>query len=108
MTSIGLIFPDQLSKDNMVLKQAHINDLIIFYEPLETFYEINHHKHKLVFLISAFRHFKNFINRTNSLHEKISKKPKSSLLIILTIYTKKIHSIILWFQSHLTSKLSKT
>ena len=80
MSSIGLIFPDQLSKDNMVLKKASTEDLIIFYEPLESFYEINHHKHKLVFLISAFRHFINIINHKNSLHEKISKNPESSLI----------------------------
>jgi hypothetical protein len=36
MSSIGLIFPDQLSKDNMVLKKASTEDLIIFYEPLES------------------------------------------------------------------------
>ena len=80
MSSIGLIFPDQLSKDNMVLKKASTEDLIIFFEPLESFYEINHHKHKLVFLISAFRHFINIINHKNSLHEKISKNPESSLI----------------------------
>ena len=80
MSSIGLIFPDQLSKDNMVLKKASTEDLIIFYEPLESFYEINHHKHKLVFLISAFRHFINIINHKNSLHKKITKNPESSLI----------------------------
>ena len=71
---------DRLSKDNMVLKKAGTEDLIIFYAPLESFYEINHHKHKLVFLISAFRHFINIINHKNSLHEKISKNPESSLI----------------------------
>ena len=64
----------------MVLKKASTEDLIIFYEPLESFYEINHHKHKLVFLISAFRHFINIINHKNSLHKKITKNPESSLI----------------------------
>ena len=50
------------------------------YEPLETFYEISHHKHKLVFLISAFRHFKKLLKHDNLIHVKIEKERSLSLI----------------------------
>ena len=74
MSSIGLIFPDQLSLNNEVLEAIQDNDQILLYEPLETFYEISHHKHKLVFLISAFRHFKKLIKSKNLVHKRIEKE----------------------------------
>ena len=79
MSSIGLIFPDQLSINNKVLDVIKDNEKIVLYEPLETFYEISHHKHKLVFLISAFRHFKKLIKGKNLVHKRIEKELGESL-----------------------------
>ena len=61
MNALGIVFPDQLSESNPVLKSIKEDDNLLFYEPLDTFYEIAHHKQKLVFLISSLRHFKNNI-----------------------------------------------
>lgn len=80
MSSIGLIFPDQLSLNNEVLEVIQDEDQILLYEPLETFYEISHHKHKLVFLISAFRHFKKLLKHDNLIHVKIEKERSLSLI----------------------------
>jgi len=79
MKSLVLIFPDQLSRDNKVLNHLTDNNLLLLYEPVDTFYEISHHKHKLVFQISSFRHFINNLKYENFIHEKISKKPKKLL-----------------------------
>ena len=79
MKSLVLIFPDQLSRDNKVLNHLTDNNLLLLYEPVDTFYEISHHKHKLVFQISSFRHFINNLKHENFIHEKISKKPKKLL-----------------------------
>jgi deoxyribodipyrimidine photolyase-related protein len=79
MKSLVLIFPDQLSRDNKVLNHLTGNNLLLLYEPVDTFYEISHHKHKLVFQISSFRHFINNLKHENFIHEKISKKPKKLL-----------------------------
>ena len=79
MKSLVIIFPDQLSKDNKVLNHLTDNNLLLLYEPVDTFYEISHHKHKLVFQISSFRHFINNLKHKNFIHQKISKKPKKLL-----------------------------
>ena len=79
MKSLVIIFPDQLSKDNKVLNHLTDNNLLLLYEPVDTFYEISHHKHKLVFQISSFRHFINNLKYKNFIHQKISKKPKKLL-----------------------------
>ncbi len=73
MNSLGLIFPDQLSSNNPVLDFIEHEDTLLFYEPLDTFYEIPHHKHKLVFLISSLRHFMNSVEHKNVIHKKIEK-----------------------------------
>ena len=73
MKSLGIIFPDQLSLTNPVLDQMEKDDTLLFYEPLDTFYDIPHHKHKLVFLISSFRHFIKKISHEKILHKKIEK-----------------------------------
>ena len=65
MKSLVIIFPDQLSKDNKVLNHLNDNNLLLLYEPVDTFYEISHHKHKLVFQISSFRHFINNLKHKN-------------------------------------------
>ena len=73
MKSLGIIFPDQLSLTNPVLDHMEKDDTLLFYEPLDTFYDIPHHKHKLVFLISSFRHFIKKISHEKILHKKIEK-----------------------------------
>ena len=51
MKQIGLIFPDDLSTNNEVLTSINKTDSLLLYEPCETFYQLKHHKHKLVLLI---------------------------------------------------------
>ena len=59
MKVLRIIFVDQLSKNNPTLDNVLNDDHILFYEPIDTFYEINHHKHKITFLISSLRRFVN-------------------------------------------------
>ena len=76
MKCLRIIFADQLSINNPVLLNLNDEDLILFYEPIDTFYEIKHHKQKITFIISAFRHFIETIDYKNIIHHKISKKNK--------------------------------
>ena len=76
MKCLRIIFADQLSINNPVLLNLNNGDLILFYEPIDTFYEIKHHKQKITFIISAFRHFIETIDHKNIIHHKISKKNK--------------------------------
>jgi deoxyribodipyrimidine photolyase-related protein len=46
MKSLLLIFPDQLYKNNKVLELLDGQNLLLMYEPHDSFYEIAHHKHK--------------------------------------------------------------
>ena len=45
---------------------------------MDTFYEINHHKQKIVFLISSLRHFVANQKLTNIIHKKVNKNYKLS------------------------------
>ena len=65
MKSLGLIFPDQLSKNNLVYESLNKDDTILYFEPVQTFYDIPHHKQKIIFLISSFRKLISNINRKN-------------------------------------------
>ena len=58
MKRIGIIFPDDLAVNNKTLQQLNDEDTLLIYEPCDTFYQINHHKQKIAFLISALRHWK--------------------------------------------------
>ena len=75
MKSLGLIFPDQLSKNNLVYKNLNKDDILLYFEPVQTFYDISHHKQKIIFLISSLRKLIQSNNRKNSIHKKISKQP---------------------------------
>lgn len=86
MGSLNIIFPDQLSLKNEALKTSSNEDLLLFYEPHDSFYEISHHKHKLVFQISALRHLIGSINNKNIKHEKISKKPVKLIEYLSKLY----------------------
>ena len=75
MKSLGLIFPDQLSKNNLVYENLNKDDTLLYFEPVQTFYDIPHHKQKIIFLISSLRKLIQSHNRENSIHKKISKQP---------------------------------
>ena len=75
MRSLGLIFPDQLSKNNLVYENLNKDDTLLYFEPVQTFYDIPHHKQKIIFLISSFRKLISNINRKNIIHKKISNRP---------------------------------
>ena len=47
MKDLRIIFVDQLSINNSVLEGINPNDTLLFYEPIDTFYEIKHHKQKI-------------------------------------------------------------
>lgn len=58
MTALRIILWDQLSNDISSLKDADKkNDIILLCETREECTHVKHHKKKLVFLISAMRHF---------------------------------------------------
>ena len=70
MKDLRIIFVDQLSKNNSVLDGINQNDILLFYEPIDTFYEIKHHKQKIALLVSALRHFIKKINHKNVITPK--------------------------------------
>ena len=55
MNSLGIILPDQLSKNNLVYEKLNSDDDLLLYEPIESFYKLNHNKQKLVFLLASLR-----------------------------------------------------
>ena len=79
MKVLRIIFVDQLSKNNPTLDNILNDDHILFYEPIDTFYEINHHKHKIAFLISSLRRFVNQQKHKKIIHKKITKNYKFNL-----------------------------
>jgi hypothetical protein len=40
MSALKVIFPDQLSKENPLLQEFDASDTLLFYEPIDNFYEI--------------------------------------------------------------------
>ena len=83
MKSLRIIFVDQLSSNNPTLEGMNPNDILLFYEPIETFYEIKHHKQKITLLVSALRHHIERINHKNVIHQKIEKNKKRDLVKLL-------------------------
>ena len=83
MKSLRIIFVDQLSSNNPTLEGMNSNDILLFYEPIETFYEIKHHKQKITLLVSALRHHIERINHKNVIHQKIEKNKKHDLVKLL-------------------------
>ena len=75
MKSLGLIFPDQLSKNNLVYENLNKDDALLYFEPVQNFYDIPHHKQKIIFLISSLRKLISSHKRENIIHKKISKQP---------------------------------
>ena len=79
MKVLRIIFADQLSLSNLALNNLNKDDFLLFYEPLDTFYEIRHHKHKITLLISSLRKLVTKVKHTNILHHKITKKNNQNL-----------------------------
>ena len=92
MKQIGLIFPDDLAANNKVLSTIKKTDPLILYEPCDTFYQLSHHKYKLVMLLSALRHWKINLEKSfkNIVHVKITKERKTDLMHELEILHRKI------------------
>ena len=86
MKCLRIVFADQLSINNPVLLNIDKDDLLLFYEPIETFYDIKHHKQKITFVISSLRHFIKTINHKNIIHHKITKNNKLDLSSYLKKY----------------------
>ncbi len=79
MKVLRIVFADQLSLSNLAINNINKDDFLLFYEPLETFYEIRHHKHKITLLISSLRKLVTKVKHTNILHHKITKKNNQNL-----------------------------
>ena len=79
MKVLRIVFADQLSLSNLAINDINKDDFLLFYEPLETFYEIRHHKHKITLLISSLRKLVTKVKHTNILHHKITKKNNQNL-----------------------------
>ena len=73
MSTLRLVLPDQLSKDNPVFDNIKYEDILLFYEPIDTFYENSHHKQKIVYLISSMRSFVAKNKHKKIIHKKIQK-----------------------------------
>ena len=82
MKAVGIIFPDQLSANNKVLQHIHADDELILYEPCDSFYQMNHHKQKIVFLIAALRHWKEVLSKKfkNIIYVKLSRNHHTDLM----------------------------
>tara|TARA_Y100001949_G_scaffold159375_1_gene150214 strand:- start:601 stop:2100 length:1500 start_codon:yes stop_codon:yes gene_type:complete len=100
MKALGIIFPDQLSINNKVLQKIGSKDVLLLYEPVDTFYQIRHHKQKIAFLISSIRHWHQSLQKkfNNIIHIKIHKDHKTNLLQELD----KLHSEIKFNRIHIT------
>ena len=79
MKVLRIVFADQLSLSNLALNNLNNDDFLLFYEPLDTFYEIRHHKHKITLLISSLRKLVTKVKHTNIIHHKITKKNNQNL-----------------------------
>ncbi len=92
MKQIGLLFPDDLSTNNKVLSSIKSSDPLLLYEPCDTYYQLKHHKHKLVLQISALRHWKEKLENdfTKIIHIKITKDRNIDLMHELEALHKKL------------------
>ena len=92
MKHLGLILPDDLTTNNKVLSAINVTDPLLLYEPCDSFYQLKHHKHKLVLLISGLRHWKIELEKKfkNIIHIKITKDKSEDLMHQLEIIHTKI------------------
>ena len=73
MSSLGLVFVDQLSKNNLVYESISTEDSLLFFEPMSSFYELPHHKQKLIYLITSLRKYIPTISHGRVIHEKVTE-----------------------------------
>lgn len=73
MSSLGLVFVDQLSKNNLVYESISSEDSLLFFEPMSSFYELPHHKQKLIYLITSLRKYIPTISHGRVIHEKVTE-----------------------------------
>ena len=73
MSSLGLVFVDQLSKNNLVYESIGAEDSLLFFEPMSSFYELPHHKQKLIYLITSLRKYIPTIKHERVIHEKVTE-----------------------------------
>ena len=92
MKQIGLLFPDDLSTNNKVLSSIKSSDPLLLYEPCDNYYQLKHHKHKLVLQIAALRHWKEKLENdfTKIIHIKITKDRNIDLMHELEALHKKL------------------
>lgn len=57
MSTLRIVLGDQLSSGISSLRDIEKNDTVLFYEGLDEFTHVKHHKKKIAFLMSARRHF---------------------------------------------------
>ena len=86
MKTLGLIFPDQLSKNNPIFDSTKREIKVLYFEPLDIYFDQNHHKQKLAFLFSSLRHFIKELNLKNADHVPITKGQKNGMTDLLTEY----------------------
>jgi len=79
MKILRIVLPDQLSVNNPVYEDLTMNDHLLFYEPMDSFYEINHHKQKIVLLLSSMRKIVMSHDHKNIIHMKLLKNNKHTL-----------------------------
>ena len=82
MKQLGIILPDDLAINNIALTFLDKSDVLLMFEPCDTFYHINHHKQKIAFLISSLRHWKEELQKkyTNIIHIKICKNHDTTFM----------------------------
>ena len=89
MSSLGLVFLDQLSKNNLVYKNINKDDDLLFFEPMISFYELPHHKQKLIYLITSIRKYIPTLGHKNIIHEKICKDHPGLSIVLKKILAEK-------------------
>ena len=86
MKTLGLIFPDQLSENNPILDSTKRDLHVLYFEPLDIYFDQNHHKQKLAFLFSSLRHFIKELDLNNADHIPITKGQKNGMTDLLSEY----------------------
>lgn len=87
MASLRIIFLDQLTKDIASLRGCNKGDVILLCENFDDFTHVKHHKKKIVFLLSAMRHFVEEVSSEglNVKHIKLEDNdPKTSYFDIVS------------------------
>ncbi len=84
MKTLRFLYPDQLSYDISSLKDLNPeNDTILLCETFDWFTNVKHHKKKIVFILSAMRHFAQTLNKKKwpLIYVKLNDKDNSGSII---------------------------